>query len=174
VSWILRLYPRSWRRRYGDEVAALLEGRGFSLAIAIDLIAGAIDARLHPAATLGASAAASHDKEGTMLQKVAKFDCAALVGGTDLSRGDQWKSAGAAVGLTVVLTIVWMAVHIRIGDNPYVDSLSVMTFIVPILFSMRYTYLKKRSAGAQAIFIGGTSLAIAALMLVAGWISASL
>lgn len=173
MTWILRLYPRPWRRRYGAEVADLLSGRGFSLAIAIDLIAGAIDARLHPAATL-AAVAESHDKERTMLDKVAKLDCAALFGAPDITRTDQWKATGVAIGMTVVLTLVWMGVHVRIGDNAYTDSLSIMPFIVALLYSMRYTYLKKRSTGAQAIFIGGMSLAIAALMIAIGWISARL
>jgi hypothetical protein len=44
----LRLYPRDWRARYGDEVAGLLERRRPRLADALDLARGAVDARLHP------------------------------------------------------------------------------------------------------------------------------
>ena len=25
VLWLLRLYPKAWRERYGDEIAAVLE-----------------------------------------------------------------------------------------------------------------------------------------------------
>jgi hypothetical protein len=67
-----------------------------------------------------------------------------------------------------------MAAHIRIGDNTYVDSLSLMTFIIPLLFSMRYTYLKKRPASVQAVFVIGFSVLIAGFMLGAGWIAAQL
>jgi hypothetical protein len=92
----------------------------------------------------------------------------------EVTNADQWKAGGMMVGLTLALTLIWMYAHIRIGDNPYVDSLSIMPFMVAALFSMRYTYLKQRAASVQAVFIGGLSLAIAALMLAAGWISAQI
>jgi hypothetical protein len=51
---LLWLYPRSWRRKYGLEMEALLRqmrgrdcGRG-RLALALDLVRGAADAHLHP------------------------------------------------------------------------------------------------------------------------------
>ena len=37
MTWLLRLYPSPWRRRYGGEVAEMLAHRGFSLRIAVDL-----------------------------------------------------------------------------------------------------------------------------------------
>jgi len=48
MSAILRLYPRAWRERYGDELLALLEDRPPSPLDLIDLTRGAFDARLHP------------------------------------------------------------------------------------------------------------------------------
>ncbi len=48
MSTILDLYPRAWRERYGDELAALLEEQPATLFDDLDLIRGAIDARLHP------------------------------------------------------------------------------------------------------------------------------
>ena len=130
MTWLLRLYPRSWRRRYGGEVAAMLAGRPFSLAVAVDLVAGAIDVWLHPSATLAAATAASRQEERTMQGRLARLDCAALMG-SDVTRADQWKAAGVTVGLTVVLTLAWMFVHVRIGDNPYVDSLSIVHGDIP-------------------------------------------
>jgi hypothetical protein len=175
MTWLLRLYPPPWRRRYGGEVAEMLADRGFSLRIAIDLIAGAIDVWLHPSATLAAAAAAQPEAEQkkTMLQRIARLDCSGALG-PDVTRADQWKATVVAVGGTIVLTLAWMAAHIRIGDNAYVDSLSLMTFIIPLLYSMRYTYLKKRSLGVQVVFVGGFSLLVAAVMLGAGWIAAQL
>src|SRR5207302_273645 len=46
VKWILRLYPPAWRRRYGDELEALLEDIGPSPAVIADALIGAVDARL--------------------------------------------------------------------------------------------------------------------------------
>ena len=49
MSGLLRLYPGGWRRRYGDEMEALLEARPPNLRERVDLIRGALDAWLHPA-----------------------------------------------------------------------------------------------------------------------------
>jgi hypothetical protein len=44
--WLLRLYPPAWRARYGDEFAALLELAPLSLWTVLDILLGALDARL--------------------------------------------------------------------------------------------------------------------------------
>jgi hypothetical protein len=41
VSWLVRLYPRSWRRRYGRELESLVEEMPGRLGVAVDLIVGA-------------------------------------------------------------------------------------------------------------------------------------
>jgi hypothetical protein len=48
VKWLLWLYPREWRRRYGEEFLALIEERMWSPTVVLDILRGAIDARLHP------------------------------------------------------------------------------------------------------------------------------
>jgi hypothetical protein len=45
---LIALYPREWQRRYGEELAALLETGGLSARDRIDLVRGAVDAHLHP------------------------------------------------------------------------------------------------------------------------------
>ena len=105
-----------------------------------------------------------------MPNRITQWDCSALLG-VDITKQEQWKATGVAVGGTVVLSLIWMAVHVRIGDNDYVDSLSIMPFIIPLRFSMRYTYLKNRPASVQAVFVLGFSVLIAGLMLGAGWIA---
>jgi hypothetical protein len=44
---LLHLYPASWRSRYGEEFAALLEERPMGPFDVADVVLGAIDARLH-------------------------------------------------------------------------------------------------------------------------------
>jgi hypothetical protein len=44
--WLLRLYPKEWRARYEDEVAAVLDQHGCTPRTFVDLVLGAIDARL--------------------------------------------------------------------------------------------------------------------------------
>lgn len=53
MKQLLRLYPKRWRDRYADEVGALLESRRMSVSGVVDLLLGALDAHLHPAAVPG-------------------------------------------------------------------------------------------------------------------------
>ena len=48
MTWLIRLYPPAWRRRYGRELAELLATQPASFRTAIDLVAGAVDAWLNP------------------------------------------------------------------------------------------------------------------------------
>ena len=44
MRWLLRLYPKRWRARYGDEFAAILETQRPSIGLFVDVLAGALDA----------------------------------------------------------------------------------------------------------------------------------
>jgi hypothetical protein len=46
--WLLRLYPRAWRARYGEEFAALLAESRLSPFVVCDVLLGALDAHLRP------------------------------------------------------------------------------------------------------------------------------
>lgn len=41
MSWLVRLYPPSWRKRYGRELDALVEQMPGRMSVALDLIVGA-------------------------------------------------------------------------------------------------------------------------------------
>lgn len=41
MSWLVRLYPRSWRERYGPELEVLVEQVPMRLGVALDLLVGA-------------------------------------------------------------------------------------------------------------------------------------
>lgn len=47
IPRLLRLYPRSWRDRYEDEVAELLAEHRVTLWTCLDILLGALDAHLH-------------------------------------------------------------------------------------------------------------------------------
>jgi hypothetical protein len=46
AKWLLFLYPRAWRNRYGTEFVAVLEQHRITLRTLIDIVVGAIKARL--------------------------------------------------------------------------------------------------------------------------------
>ena len=48
MRWLLRLYPKAWRDRYGEEFLTLLEECQPSLLDRFDIALGALDARLNP------------------------------------------------------------------------------------------------------------------------------
>jgi hypothetical protein len=48
MSGLIRLYPRAWRERYGDEFEALVAERPPTLRDRADIVRGAVDARLFP------------------------------------------------------------------------------------------------------------------------------
>ncbi len=48
MSRLFGLYPRRWRVRYGDELAAVIEARPPTLRDRLDLVLGALDAHVHP------------------------------------------------------------------------------------------------------------------------------
>jgi hypothetical protein len=164
VTWLLKLYPRAWRRRYGDEVATLVTGQPFSIAVVIDLIAGAIDVWLHPGVTMAAAMASSGNEMAggnTMLARALRFDCSA-----GFTRREQWQSGIATIAGTIVLTLGWMWLHARIGDNSYVDAFSALAFVIPILMGVRFTYLKDRPFSVYVAFV------LTMTALVAGFLAA--
>jgi len=50
---LLRLYPRWWRERYGDEFEVLLEDLPSDRSYLVDIVKGAVDARLRSSLPLG-------------------------------------------------------------------------------------------------------------------------
>ena len=48
ATWLLHLYPKAWRERYEDEMRVLLEEHEITLFTWLDLLLGALDARLDP------------------------------------------------------------------------------------------------------------------------------
>lgn len=52
MTRLIGLYPRTWRTRYEDEFLALLSDRPPDVLDRLDIVRGAIDARLHPPAEL--------------------------------------------------------------------------------------------------------------------------
>lgn len=54
MRWLLKLYPPAWRRRYEEEMAALLEEQRAGTRGVVDLIRGAADAwKIGPRGPLG-------------------------------------------------------------------------------------------------------------------------
>jgi hypothetical protein len=69
VTWLLKLYPPQWRRRYGKEFLALIAPQPLSFGTVLDIIGGTIDAWTHPQSHLAARAAPQAAGDAIMLEK---------------------------------------------------------------------------------------------------------
>jgi hypothetical protein len=170
VTFLLFLYPRRWRERYGAELAALVRHQRWTPALVIDLVAGAIDARLHPQPLPRPSSGTEGDD--AMFARLMKFRCAGY--GPTVTPRDQWISVAVMIGGTLVLTLIWMGFHLKYGDNPYVDAFSLTPFLMAMLLSLPMTSLKGRSWLAQTIFVAGGIVVLIVTSLAVGFITARL
>ncbi len=169
VRAVLRLYPRHWRLRYGAELAELVASEPLSISLLIDLIAGAIDARLQPD-LVTPPISVVQEREGRMVGNLIRLRCAGY--GANVTRRDAWLSAAVMIGGTILLTLIWMRLHIVGGDNPYVDSFATVPFLAAYILSLPFTYLKERPRRTQVVFvIAGLVLVISGALTV-GFITA--
>lgn len=168
MTWLIRLYPPAWRRRYGQELAELLATQPASLRTAIDLVAGAVDAWLNPQSSTAATAADPKGEEMTIAKMLKLRDAGC---GAKPTKADAIKAATVTIGgsLAVVLALMW-AKSLN-GENPYFESLALVLWMVPTLFGLSYTELKGRSGRVKAVFIGGLSAIVIAIALAAAWLS---
>jgi hypothetical protein len=145
MRWLLGLYPPSFRRRYGTELHDLVASQPFSIGSAIDLLAGAIDAWLHP--ELIARSEEHSRGETIMVAKLMQLRCAGC--GPDISVTDKRKRAATNIGGTLVLVFPWLWAVRQSHGNEYVMALAPMVYMLPHLLALRYTSLSGRSGRAQ-------------------------
>lgn len=167
MTWLVRLYPPGWRRRYGLELEELLASEPASFRTTIDVVAGAADAWLNPQSSTAATAGDS--KGDAMVPKMLKLRCAGY--GANYTTGDALKAAGVTLGGTLVLVLLFKALLARYGDNPYFESLMLVSWLLPFLYSQRYTDLKGRSGRVQALLLGVPAVIVILIALSAAWVN---
>jgi hypothetical protein len=166
MTWLLWFYPPRWRRRYGAELNELVTAQSFTFGAAVDLLAGAIDAWLHPELVARTT---SDSKAGTaMIAKVLQLECAGRR--LDITSRDRGKGAAMTIGATLVLALLWLWAVGQFRGNAYVMALVPMTYTIPYLLGLRFTSLKGRSARAQTILILSLSVAMVGFFLIVGWV----
>jgi hypothetical protein len=110
MSRLVRLYPRAWRARYGDEFAALIAERPPTLADRIDIVRGAVDARLHPQTVVGDPEPEpqpwTHRIPGVLTLSAGVALSVAVVSIASSRNGDDWGDAGTLLGLAPMLMLL--------------------------------------------------------------------
>ena len=107
MSPFVRLYPAVWRSRYGDELEQLLVDRRPSFGDRIDLLRGALDARLHP--QIGGPRRVADRRGYAPLAGVLLFALAIVVAANGpLMRDDfgTYRDGGAALPLLIVAVLL--------------------------------------------------------------------
>ena len=168
MTWLLKLYPPRWRRRYGEEFLALIAPQPFSLVTVLDIIGGAIDAWARPQSHLAARAAAQSEGDTIMLAKELRLRCAGY--GAKATTADALKGAGIILGGTLLSVLVASWMRRQSVDPVYAQALMTNGWLFSFVVSMPYTALKGWPGRTQAVFVGVLLMLVALLTLGGTWI----
>lgn len=163
---LLRLYPRAWRERYGEEFLATVGEGAPSPQQMVDIVSGAIDAwlssevrnatRVHGIAT---SAGGSSMLKSLMVCERSKVR---------YTRRDALIGAGVMVVATLMLTLVGVAAR-RNGWPLAGEVLTSIAFPVSLTLSQPFWLMKGQPWKAQAVIVGGTL----AMLTLIGFVAAT-
>ena len=136
----------------------MLEQVPLTPAAVIDLVAGAIDARVSPHVVAASRSNSTSEKENAMFNSMMKR----CVAGPALSRREQGIGAAVMLGSSLVFAIAYVLAAKRYPGNELVDAFGIMAFPAALLLSMPFTYVSGHSRATQAILVG-VSLVILAV-----------
>jgi hypothetical protein len=169
MTWLLKLYPPRWRRRYGKEFVALIASQRFSFVTVLDIMGGAIDAWTQPQSHLAARAAAQSDGDTIMLAKLMRLRCAGH--GATPTTADAVKGAGVILAGTALSVLVARWMQRQSVDPVYTQTLMSSGWLIAFVVAMPYTTLKGWPGRTQAIFIAVLLMMVVSLVLGGAWIN---
>ena len=152
MSFLLRLYPRAWRERYGAELADLLARERLTPRLALDLLTGALDAQLHPQLAARTAHKATGASGGATVIGGFSFRCAAVPG---MTRREALNSALLFAGSALVLAVGWVWLKRAYGSTPWVDALGQVALFGPTLGYAVLLGAKNRTSAARALLFAG-------------------
>ena len=150
MKYLLTLYPEAWRVRYRAEVEAHLEAEPFRIATALDLIAGAIDARMNPEWIPATTEVAPHP--GGQPMSLQTFGALAF------SRDDARRSTAWMIGTCLVLTAIGVTLDKTLGDHALIDALLYSSFFIALTVSSRDVALQNCTRTARIATMALVSL----------------
>ena len=144
---LLRLYPRAWRERYGEEFLEFVGPGRLRPQQVIDIVSGAVDAHL----SREVRSRTAPDGRGALMLTSLKVACARTR--SPISRRD------GAIGATVMIvaTIVFVALATilkRQGWESAGEAVLSLSFSASLLLAMPFLWLKGHSWKAQAFLVG--------------------
>ncbi len=161
---LLRLYPRAWRERYGEEFLATV-GRGpLQMQQMIDIVSGAIDAWSSTEVRGVTRPAAPDDGKERRMRIGLRGVCER--GTLRYTRRDAL--IGAAVMLLATLALSAMVMAARRNGWTTADAvLTQLAFPGSLVLSMPFWLLKGQSWRSQAVLMAG----LLAVLLAIAWLA---
>lgn len=159
---LLRLYPRAWRERYGEEFLATVGHDALHPQQVIDIVSGAIDAWLSADVREATRAGREKQTQGGPMLKSLSCGHAEL----RLTRRDSLIGAGVMIGATLVFSVLGIVAR-RNGWPVTGETLKSLAFPGSLMISMPFTFLKGQPWKAQAVIVLGTLALLVAAGLVA-------
>jgi hypothetical protein len=168
MKWLLRLYPATWRDRYGAEFDHVLAGQRVSLGLLLDVIGGAVDAHLHPQVLTpdpnrnpNLNPNLNQGEDTMTLAMFAR--CAA--GGPKLSAGERRFSSTLAIVSALAMASLYLILTKIFRQAPAVQAVIYASVIFTSSIRVQMVYLRNRSRAAQALILGAELLAMYLFML---------
>jgi hypothetical protein len=149
---LLRLYPRAWRERYGEEFTEFVGDGRLSAQQVIDLVGGALDAWTSRSvrASVRGSVAENSTGGATMVHQL-KLKCATRT--PNYTTKDALIGAGVMIGAAFVLLATGIAAN-RSGNAAVGETLKGFAFPASMLLSMPFYLTKGLSWRAQTVLLG--------------------
>lgn len=157
---LLRLYPRAWRERYGEEFLATVGPEALSLQRVIDIVSGAIDAWLSADVRRATKARPVTPSGGRPMTPKPMMICESTK--ARYTTRDGLIGAGVMIAATLLFLIVGIAAR-REGWQATGEVLKALAFPASMTLSMPFWLMKGQPWKAQVVIVGGTLVMLVAI-----------
>jgi hypothetical protein len=164
MNWLLHLYPAPWRERYGEEFGAVLSSQRASAGLIVDVLAGAIDAHLHPQIQSSNSKPIIQGTTGDDTMTLAMLQRCAI-GGPKLSSSERRIASRLAISSSLVVAILYLVLTKIYREAPAVQAVLWTAVILPSFIYRQTAYLRTRSWLTQAFVLAAGISATYVFML---------
>lgn len=156
---LLRLYPRAWRERYGEEFLATVGPDAVGPQQVLDMVSGAIDAWLSADVRRATTPASVARAGGGLMNVKALMACDRKQ--ARYTKRDALIGAAVMVGATVILTTMGIFAK-RGGWLVTGETLLNLSFSASLMLSMPFWLMKGQPWKAQGVIMGVMVLLITA------------
>jgi hypothetical protein len=156
---LVRLYPRAWRDRYGEEFVETVGTKSLHPQQVLDIVGGAVDAWV---SFQSKTAKATTEGRGEIMVQHWKAICATST--VRYTKRDALISAGVLLAASLVMSAAGILIR-RQGYPEFGEALVSLSFPLSVVISMPFAVLKGQPKAAQAGILGFTTL----ILVLATW-----